>query len=75
MKQLPPEIEKEFDYYVKELRNMTHWGDERESPIFYFGGKIQVNNELFTIPDWGHIKSFLLKVYNAGIEQGKNMKK
>ena len=45
--------EKEFDEKVNELRQ------DIEGKIVYFGYKVTIGNEKFTVTDWGNIKKFI----------------
>jgi hypothetical protein len=49
---------KEFDENVNELRRDLAEGDG-EGEVHKFGYKVKRGNELFTVPDWGNVKSFI----------------
>lgn len=68
----------EFDKNVNELRRDFGPEIEGKENIYLFGYKEQRENEFFTVPDWGNIKSHLLQsqirlidVFLQQLEEGK----
>lgn len=57
-------ILKEFEDYRNELHRLGIITErDNESPIVYFGYKRKIGNEVFTITDFGNIKSFLRSAF------------
>lgn len=69
--------EREFEEKVNQLRREVPDTNE-ESDVFEFGYKINVSDTLYTIADWGNIKSHLhqsqLSIIKAVIEEVEGMK-
>ena len=66
------EAVKLFDEKYWELKNADDFQENGESGIYEFGYKVKIENEIFTITDWGNIKKFIKLVWDeaekAGIE-------
>jgi hypothetical protein len=70
IKQVLEESEKLFDDRVKKLNNSEI--KEGESSVSYFGYRVKVGNEVFTVIDFGNIKSHISQQNQALIDNIKD---
>lgn len=63
-----PDWEIKFDKKVKELDSILP-DKNNDSPVFEFGYQINKEDWIYTVPDWGNIKSFIHKTIEEVIDE------